>query len=339
MPVTTNSEFVTGSEPTSDLPAGVDHRDAVALLEAASAVTVLCHVNPDADTLGSGLALGLALERRGIDVQVSFAEPGAVPRSLQSLPGLHLLVPAEQVRRDADLVVTVDCGAAGRLGTLKSRLDDAPRVLVIDHHLSNTRFGTHHLVEPDSEATAMVLAHLFETWGIELDAQIAHCLYAGLVTDTGSFRWGRPVAHRLAERLLATGIDGSTITRTLLDTHPFGWLPMLSSVLGSATLVPESAGGRGLVYAFVRREDSAHLGPDEIESVVDIVRTTAEAEVAAVFKQTGDAEWNVSLRAKTAVDVSAVATALGGGGHRFAAGYTAHGDADRIVAALRGVLG
>ncbi|UYP20573.1 bifunctional oligoribonuclease/PAP phosphatase NrnA [Rhodococcus sp. Z13] len=317
----------------------VDLQGAAALLDAAATVTVLCHVNPDADTLGSGLALGLVLERRGVAVQVAFGSPAAVPESMRSLPGGHLVVPAADVRRDADLVVTVDCGTAGRLGSLRDRLDGAPRTLVIDHHLSNTRFGTHNLIEPESEATAVVLANLFDVWGVEIDADLAHCLYAGLVTDTGSFRWGRPDAHRLAERLLATGIDGSAITRTLLDTHPFGWLPMLSSVLASATLAPEAADGRGLVYAFVRRADAADLGPEEVESVIDIVRTTAEAEVAAVFKEVGPQQWTVSLRAKTAVDVSAVAAELGGGGHRFAAGYTAHGDPDHIVAALRDVLG
>ncbi|MEU5840406.1 bifunctional oligoribonuclease/PAP phosphatase NrnA [Rhodococcus sp. NPDC047139] len=314
-------------------------KGAVALLDAAAIVTVLCHVNPDADTLGSGLALGLALERRGAAVQVAFGAPAHIPDSMRSLPGGHLVTPAAQVRRDADLVVTVDCGTAGRLGVLRDRLDTAPCSLVIDHHLSNTRFGTHNLIDPESEATAMVLANLFDTWGVDIDAELAHCLYAGLVTDTGSFRWGRPETHVLAERLLATGIDGTSITRTLLDTHPFGWLLMLSSVLATATLDREAVQGRGLVYAFVRRADSADLGPEEVESVIDIVRTTAEAEVAAVFKEVAPQEWTVSLRAKTSVDVSAVATALGGGGHRFAAGYTAHGDTDRIVAALRGVLG
>ena len=347
-PVTTPSNDPS-SEPRSAAPradatapavgASVDLPGAVALLDAATTVTVLCHIQPDADTLGSGLALGLALERRGVAVQVAFAAPAEVPESMRSLPGGHLVTPAAAVRRDADLVVTVDCGTAGRLGDLRDRLTGAARTLVIDHHVSNTRFGTDNLIVPDAEATAVVLADLFDEWGVVLDADLAHCLYAGLVTDTGSFRWGRPASHLLAARLLATGIDGSAITRGLLDTHPFGWLPMLASVLASATLVPEAVRGRGLVYAFVRRADSAHLGSEEVESVIDIVRTTAEAEVAAVFKEVGTEVWTVSLRSKTAVDVSAAATDLGGGGHAFAAGYTAHGAPDSVVAALRGVLG
>jgi bifunctional oligoribonuclease and PAP phosphatase NrnA len=325
--------------PAPVVGASVGLQEAVALLDSATAVTVLCHIQPDADTLGSGLALGLVLERRGVSVQVAFGAPDAVPASMRSLPGQHLIADAESVRHEVDLLVTVDCGTAGRLGRLRDRLDGAARTLVVDHHRSNTRFGTDNLIDVDAEATAVVLAELFDVWGVEIDAQVAHCLYAGLVTDTGSFRWVRPATHLLAERLLSTGIDGAAITRGLLDTHPFGWLPMLSAVLASATLVADAGAGRGLVYATVRHADSAHLGSEEIESVIDIVRTTAEAEVAAVFKEVAPEVWTVSLRSKTAVDVSLVATALGGGGHRFAAGYTAHGSPDEIVAALRSALG
>lgn len=337
----------TNSTPMSDVTssdstppaAAVDLRGAVELLDAAASVTVLCHVQPDADTLGSGLALGLALERRRVPVQVAFGSPNDVPESMRELPGLHLVTAPADVRETVDLLVTVDCGTAGRLGQLAPRLHGAARTLVIDHHRSNTRFGTHNLIDPDAEATAAVLTDLFDVWGVEIDADLAHCLFAGLVTDTGSFRWGRASSHLLAERLLATGIDGARITRQLLDTHPFGWLPMLSAVLATATLVPDAAGGRGLVHATVQRADSAHLRSEEIESVIDIVRTTAEAEVAAVFKEVAPKVWTVSLRSKDAIDVSRVASRLGGGGHRAAAGYTAHGDRTEIVADLRAALG
>ncbi|MFD4366598.1 bifunctional oligoribonuclease/PAP phosphatase NrnA [Rhodococcus sp. NPDC058521] len=312
---------------------------AVGVLENATSVTVLCHVQPDADTIGSGLALGLVLERKGIPVQVAFGFPDELPESMRELPGKHLLVAANEVQRDVDLLVTVDCGSAGRLGRLADRVESAREVLVIDHHRSNTRFGTMNLIDQRAESTTAVLATLFDMWGVEIDEELAHCLFAGLVTDTGSFRWVQPGTHTLAERLLDTGIDGSRIARRLLDTHPFGWLPMLSSVLGSATLVKEAADGRGLVYAVIRRSDVGDLRSEEIESVIDIVRTTAEAEVAAVLKEAADGTWSVSLRSKYDVDVSAAAGRLGGGGHRFAAGYTADTDCEEIVAALLETLG
>ncbi|MGU3433453.1 DHH family phosphoesterase [Actinomycetes bacterium M1A6_2h] len=315
-----------------------DTAAAIDLLDTAGSVTVLCHVQPDADTIGSGLALALVLDRMGKSVQVAFSSPADLPESMRELPGLRFLVPPDEVRPEVDLVVTVDCGSRGRLGALGERLDHAPDSLVIDHHRSNTEYGTAHLIDPAAESTTAVIATLLDAWHVDIDADIAHCLFAGLVTDTGSFRWVRPGSHALAERLLATGIDGAAIARRLLDTHPFGWLPMLGSVLGSARLMQHAAGGQGLVYAVIRTEDSRGLRSEEIESVVDIVRTTAEAEVAAVFKQ-APIGWSVSLRAKSTVDVSIVATALGGGGHRLSAGYTASGDIDTVIAELVAALG
>ncbi|PPJ29475.1 phosphoesterase [Nocardia nova] len=320
-----------------------DPAAAVEVLAAARSVTVLCHVQPDADTVGSGLALAQVLHRRGVPVQVSFAEPAELPASMRSLPGVEYLVPAEQVAERVDLLVTVDCGSVGRLGALADRIDGAATTLVIDHHRSNTRFGDVNLIDETAESTTSVLARLFDAWGEEIDRDIAHCLFAGLVTDTGCFRWGGPGTHLLADRLLATGIDGAGITRTLMDTHPFGWLPMLSRVLGSARLEPRAAGGAGLVYAFVRSDDSDGLRSEEVESVIDVVRTTAEADVAAVFKQsrTDAGCWTVSLRSRDsgvgtgdAVDVARVATGLGGGGHRYAAGYTTYGTSEDVVADL-----
>ncbi|WP_036503369.1 MULTISPECIES: DHH family phosphoesterase [Nocardia] len=320
-----------------------DPAAAVEVLAAARSVTVLCHVQPDADTVGSGLALAQVLHRRGVPVQVSFAEPAELPASMRSLPGVEYLVPAGQVAAQVDVLVTVDCGSVGRLGALADRIDGAATTVVIDHHRSNTRFGDVNLIDETAESTTSVLARLFDAWGEEIDRDIAHCLFAGLVTDTGCFRWGGPGTHLLADRLLATGIDGAGITRTLMDTHPFGWLPMLSRVLGSARLEPRAAGGAGLVYAFVHSDDSDGLRSEEVESVIDVVRTTAEADVAAVFKQsrTDAGCWTVSLRSRDsgvgtgdAVDVARVATGLGGGGHRYAAGYTTHGTAENVVGDL-----
>ncbi|MCX5046556.1 bifunctional oligoribonuclease/PAP phosphatase NrnA [Aldersonia sp. NBC_00410] len=314
-----------------------DLEAAVTALGTATSVTVLCHINPDADSLGSGLALALALRGRAIAVQVAFAEPDDVPVSMRSLPGVEFVVPADEVAREVDLLVTVDCASAGRLGSLRDRLDGARTTLVIDHHRSNVHFGALNVIDPAAESTTSVVARLLDALDIPIDRAIAHCLFAGLVTDTGSFRWVQPGTHRFADRLLDTGIDGAEITRELLDTHPFGWLPMLSRVLGSARLVPEAHGGAGLVYAVVRTEDTTGLRSEEVESVIDIVRTTSEAVIAAVLKQSGDGspQWSVSLRSRDGVDVGSIATGLGGGGHRFAAGYTAYGSAEDVVADLR----
>ena len=316
----------------------VDARQAADLLDAAATVSVVCHVYPDADTIGAGLGLALVLDHVGKGVEVSFAAPAALPESLQSLPGGHLLVGPATMRRDPDLVVTVDIPSVNRLGALRELADACREVLVIDHHASNQLFGTANYVDPSADSTTMLVAELLDEWGKRIDAGVAHCVYAGLTTDTGSFRWASARAHRLAARLLELGVDNASISRTLLDTHPFAWLPMLSRVLASAQLVPEASGGRGLVYAVVGHEEWANARPEEVESIVDIVRTTRQAEVAAVFKEIEPGHWSVSMRAKS-MDLATVASAFGGGGHRLAAGYSAVGSVDDVVKALIDALG
>ena len=212
-------------------------------------------------------------------------------------------------------------------------------MLVIDHHASNDLFGTANFVDPAADSTTMLVAELLDAWGKPIDPDVAHCIYAGLTTDTGSFRWASARALRLAARLVDLGVDNAGISRTLIDSHPFVWLPMLSRVLRSAHLLPDAVGGRGLVYAVVDNQEWIRARPEEVESIVDIVRTTQQAEVAAVFKEVDPQRWSVSMRAKSDVDLAAVASGFGGGGHRLAAGYSASGAIEDVVASLRAALG
>lgn len=324
---------------TARAAARVDASGAADLLSAATTIAVLAHVHPDADTIGAGLALGLVLDKIGKQVEVSFGAPATLPESLASLPGCHLLVSPDTMRRDVDLVVTVDIPSVKRLGGLSDLAAPGRRLLVIDHHASNDLFGTANYVDLQADSTTMMIAELLDAWEKPIDPDVAHCIYAGLTTDTGSFRWASARALRLAARLVEIGVDNAQISRTLMDTHPFDWLPLLSRVLGSAQLLPDAVGGRGLVYAVVDHRDWTGSRAEEVESIVDIVRTTQQAEVAAVFKEVEPQQWTVSMRAKADVDLAAVASGFGGGGHRLAAGYSTTGSIDDAVAALRAALG
>lgn len=316
----------------------VDAAGAVELLSDATTVAIVAHVHPDADTIGAGLALALVLHECGKGVQVSFAEPATLPESLASLPGSTLLVEPNAMRRDVDLVVTVDVPSVKRLGALGDLVGPDRRVLVIDHHVSNDLFGSANFVDVTADSTTVLIADILDAWGKPIDRDVAHCIYAGLTTDTGSFRWASARALRLAARLVEIGVDNATVSRTLMDTHPFEWLPLLSRVLGSARLLPDEVGGRGLVYAVVHHADFLGARAEEVESIVDIVRTTQQAEVAAVFKEIAPQQWSVSMRAKSEVNLAVVASAFGGGGHRLAAGYSTTGSIDECVASLRGAL-
>jgi phosphoesterase RecJ-like protein len=318
-------------------PTEADWTAAIELLNSARDALLIAHINPDADTIGSALALGMVLRRRGVRVAVSFAEPASVPESLAGLDSEGLLVPPSQVSA-ADLVVALDTSSLDRLGSLAKHMATARATLVIDHHVSNTFFGTHHLVDGSAEATVVLVMDLLDRLGEPLDAEVARCLYAGLVTDTSGFQRATPSTHQRAARLIEAGVDPDALTRSLTGSHSFGWLGMLSAVLGRAVLVPEAADGRGLVYTVVRNGDVAGLAPDEAESVVDIVRTAREAEVCAVLKELQPGRWAVSLRAVGVVDVREVAVARGGGGHRRAAGFTVLGSEDEAVAEVLAAL-
>jgi phosphoesterase RecJ-like protein len=323
-------------------PRDADWDSTVAALTSGAPVLLLAHVSPDADALGSALAAGLALEQRGVDVAVSFGDdPFVVPRILRSLPGQHLLVaPADAVGRP--VVASFDVSSIDRLGVLRATAEAAQTFIAIDHHASYTGFGHIHVVDVTAPATAVLALELVDRLGIELDEVIATPIYAGLVTDTGSFKYAGTTAatHLVAARLLATGMRHDVVARQIYDDEPFGALRMLGGALDKAVLEETSVGGLGLVWTVVSDSDRASfdLPLDAVERVIDVLRIATEAEVACVLKQDDRGAWRVSMRSKGQVDVSAVAIALGGGGHRFAAGFTGAGGPRDVLRQVRELL-
>ncbi len=325
---------------------------AVAALDAADEVCLACHVRPDGDALGSMLAvvhalrareeLGNATGRRQRVVASFGDEPLRIPDNLRFLPGLDLLTPPADYPARPHVMITFDAGSRGRLGALAQHSARAGELIVVDHHASNTGFGTIHLVDPAAAATAVLACGLIDRLGVPLNRAVAIGLYVGLVTDTGSFKHASTTArvHALAARLLETGIEPHLVARELWDRAPFGYLRVLSAALGRAVLEPRQAAGRGLVWTTVSRADrAAHgLGFDAVEPMIDVIRRTEEAEVAVVFKQDDDDAWQVSARSKGNVDVGRVCVQLGGGGHAVAAGFTSPWPVADAIQRLRELL-
>ncbi|WP_438871370.1 DHH family phosphoesterase [Paractinoplanes lichenicola] len=301
-------------------------------------VQLICHVNPDGDALGSMLGFALGLRRLGFTgLRATFPGDFDVPEPYRALPGAELLVPEPQAYGKPQLILIFDVAGESRLGALAGLLDAGIPAIVLDHHASNTGLGDVTLVDPAAVATSVVADELLTRLGVELDAEIAECLYVALATDTGSFKFVRsPSVHELAARLIATGISPGDIARRIFDTRPFGAMKLAGEVLGRAILDPAAAGGRGMVWTYATTADLErhHQRPYVLDSLIDPVRGVAEADVAVVVKELTAGEWSVSLRSKGGVDVSAVAVALGGGGHRLAAGFTAYGTPDDVIAQI-----
>src|SRR5689334_15805620 len=288
------------------------------------------------------LGFALGLRRLGFTrLRATFPGEFELPTPYQNLPGVDLLAPQDAAYPSPDAVLTFDVAAESRLGEL-ARLLKAPCVIALDHHASNTRFGRINLVDPRAAATSVVVDGLLDRLGVPLDAEIAECLYVALATDTGSFKFDMtsPAVHELAARLIATGLSPGDISRRTFDTRPFGAMKLAGEVLGRAALDPTAAGGHGMVWTYATLADLARYGqrPYVLDSLIDPVRSVAEADVAVLVKQAAENEWGVSLRSKGAVDVSKVAVALGGGGHRLAAGFTGRGTPGEVVAQVRALL-
>jgi bifunctional oligoribonuclease and PAP phosphatase NrnA len=354
---------------SADLP-GADNEDlpgadseaewarAVKILSAATEICLACHVRPDGDALGSMLAVAHALRAVGPvkgdgegggrppaprRVVASFGDlPFEIPRILRFLPGTDLLIPPDAFPERPQVMVTFDAASADRLGVLQASASAADELIVLDHHASNTRFGSVNLIDQAAAATAVLAFDLIGRLGVDISRDIALDLYAGLVTDTGSFRYSNTSArvHELAALLLRAGIEPGVVAHELWDRSPFGFLSLLGAALGRARLEPTAAAGHGLVWTTVTHDDrAAHGLPFEVaESVIDVVRRTDEADVAVVLKEDDDGCWQVSARSKGAVDVGRACVALGGGGHRLAAGFTARGTAAEVIATLRNQL-
>ncbi|MDO5075753.1 bifunctional oligoribonuclease/PAP phosphatase NrnA [Corynebacterium sp.] len=303
---------------------------AAEFISGADRIAVVGHIRPDADAIGSVCAMVLALEALGKDVVGVIGEAQKFSENLLSIPAADRIRQVEALP-EVDAVITVDCATVDRAGECGAGIARHPNVLVVDHHASNPGFGHVNLIDIDAESTTTILAELIARLGVELTPGIAHALYAGLATDTGSFRWGRPAMHELAARLMRAGVDARQVAIDLLDVRRVPDVVLLGRVLSQLQVERAGEFSLGVVYADYH---TIHDFPvNSVEGIVEFVRALAGVDIGVVFKEYTPHTWAVSLRS-TAMNVADIATALGGGGHVLAAGYTAFGTADDVLAQL-----
>jgi bifunctional oligoribonuclease and PAP phosphatase NrnA len=308
----------------------------VEALRSSSRTLLLGHISPDADALGSALAVGLALKSVGHDVTVSFGdEPCVLSRALRSLPGQELIVPAIDIQGPFDVVVSFDTASVERLGLLEPLTRSAGLFACLDHHASNQGIAHINIIDIDAPATAVLALKLIDRLHLPLTQDIAAALYAGLSTDTGSFRFisTTPDTHRVAARLLETGMQHHLVARAMYDDEDFSSVRLLGAGLARATLDSDALEGLGVVWTFVTADErqAAEAGLEQVERVIDQLRITTEAEVAVVLKQGDDLLWRASVRSKGGIDVGAAMVSIAGGGHRYAAGATLDVDLESAV--------
>ncbi len=303
---------------------------AAAVISAADQVALACHVAPDGDALGSMLALHHVLRAAGRRSVAAFAGTQVTGPHYRELPGLDLLSDPVDYPAEPEVMVTLDCGSMGRLGDLAINAKAAKELVVVDHHLSNTRYGSIHLVDPRAAASAVVVARLIDALGLPLNGEAAVCLYAGLVCDTGRFQYESTTteAFDLARRLLEFDVPVARLNRVLFEEHRLAYLRLVGAVLSRAEMVAE----KSFIWAAVDEADLAAFDVtlEETEGLIDFLRQAKEAEVSCVLKQ-AEGHVRVSLRSLGQVDVSSLAALFGGGGHRYAGGFTTTDSVQQVV--------
>ncbi len=293
-------------------------QDAVRFLRAYDDILLIAHVSPDGDTLGSSFALYGALLELGKRAQVVCED--AVPAIYRFLPFSDQLIPPEQAK-PADAVVSIDCADIGRTGRSEPLFRAAKATLNIDHHGTNDYYAASNYVQK-AGATGELIFNVIACLKIPLNKNIASCLYAAITTDTGNFSYGNttPDTLRIAADILDTGIDLPYLNRCLFRTVPFHKLKLHALGVNKAQLY--EYGRIGISTITLAEIASCGATNEDTEGIIDAIRDVDTVEVAAFLRESEDGLIRVSLRGKSCADVSKIATRLGGGGHKLAAGCT-----------------
>jgi bifunctional oligoribonuclease and PAP phosphatase NrnA len=302
---------------------------------------LVTHENPDGDALGSLMAMHGILGALGKD-SLMYMSPGELPLPEEyrffEVDALQTTAPDDL---DARAIVFLDCGNIDRNPADAIKRDGA-HIINIDHHHDNTRFGTIDHVVDEASCTAEIVWDLMGGLGVQPTPAIAEALYIGLITDTGKFMYENtgPRAHEMAAELIRAGVDVHAVYRQLYEDMPYAKLELLGRALAH---VERHDAGR-LTLTRLTRDDFRMAGAEESfsEGIIDHLRSVEGTKVAALARELLDdtaatqGRKKVSLRATDgAVDVSIIARAGGGGGHRQAAGFSTELSYEQLVAFLR----
>ncbi len=297
-------------------PLQLGFKEALRALNSAKKIMVVSHVNPDGDTLGCMLALGLALMQKGKKVLLVCQD--GVPTRYQYLPGSELV--QSECREKADAAVAVDCGGERQLGTLRSAFFKARNTIQVDHHDFGDAFGKIQVLDPEASAVGEIIFHLIQDLKAEITPAIATCLLTSIIVDTGAFRFSntRSKTFEICARLCKTGVD---VQHLIEESY---WVKSRSMALLTSFAILNSKFSKdgNVAWAVVSQRNLQRLGAglSDADSVADDLRSIEGVKIAAVFRQTERGNYRVSLRSRKGIHVAMVAQRFGGGGHHNSAG-------------------
>lgn len=311
-------------------------RDAVDLVEKSNDIYLVAHVNPDGDAIGSTFAVYFALKQMGKNAHVIMPSYSGV---FSFLPGVETEAKVNSVKEDKyDLLIALDSSDRSRLAMSEEDYNKADKVIMIDHHELSDPYGDFRYIY-EKKSSASEIAYMFiKALGVKVEENIATLIYAGIMTDTGSFNYANTDSDtlRATAELLDAGAKFVNVCKKLNDTMKEAKLKLVAKTIDNMEVYNDGK----FRYSYVSYDEINKLGLDDEESegMTNYLRSVEGTEVSAYVRGRSDGTLKVSMRSAGRVDVSKICISFGGGGHDRAAGYTMRGtyeeEKERLIKAV-----
>lgn len=292
-------------------------------------ILIASHVNPDGDSIGSSTALGLSMEI--LNKKASIYSESTIPAVYRFLHGSENIVRTLKDASEFDVAIILDCSQIDRVGNAATVIEQIPVIINIDHHATNTKFGTINLIDTWACSTAEIVYALIKEMGVGITKAIATSIYTGILTDTGSFRFVNTNGNAFAicKEMVEHGVDPSYVAQHVYGPFSLGRLKLLNMALDSLEI---SDNGKLSIMALTQdMYEETHTQPEDTEGFLNYARNIKDIKIAALVQeqQNGDKRtdptlkkpYHVSLRSDGTVNVATIASHFGGGGHQSAAGF------------------
>jgi phosphoesterase RecJ-like protein len=304
-------------------------KQAVELLKTNDDFLIICHSNPDGDTLGSGYALCEALQIFGKNAKVICDDEPSVRFNF-------LLVNIKIQEFIPQTIITVDVADIQLLGGLKKQYGDKID-LCIDHHVSNKNYARHTLLDKEAAACAEVVWELIKAMEVKVTPEIASAIYTGVSTDTGCFRYSNTTAktHRIAAELIEYGFDVQRINYLMFELKTRKRIELEQKAYADMEYYFNNKCAVIILYAGMLKG----IDPEDASNISALPKQIEGVEAGVVIKEKESGVYKVSVRTSNKVDAQAVCSILGGGGHIRAAGFTLRNDLDSVKSAVLAEIG
>jgi phosphoesterase RecJ-like protein len=286
---------------------------------------ITSHARPDGDSIGSQLAMAYALDALGKQVRLVNAD--RAPDHYRAFPGMDRIEIAPTTDAEADALIVMECSDLSRTGVggLEGRY-----IINIDHHAGNRMYGALNWFDESAAACGEMVFDLIRALGVPLTREIATHIYLAILTDTGSFHHSNitPRTFDICRQTVEAGVNPAAMARRVFDSNSFGKLKLIGALLDAMELIDD--GRLAVLYLDDAMLSACGCTHNDTEGVINLPLTAREIQAVVFFRTNSGGDVRVSMRSKYDVDVRAVASAYGGGGHKNAAGFTVEGPVDAV---------